>query len=109
MFKTKTSLTKDEIEKQQQNQHLEEGECVLVLANPDEIRKKVLEFSKIFVSDGAAILILYGRRKFGEEWFNFVINRLRRRGSIYTSLTEQQRNIIEQRLIEKLGRVVSSK
>lgn len=109
MFQAKTSLTKDEIEKQQQNQHLEEGECVLVAVNPDEIRKKVLEFSKIFVSDGTAILTLYGRRKFGEEWFNFVINRLRRRGSIYSSLTDQQRQIIEQRLIERLGKVTSLK
>jgi len=108
MFQAKTSLTKDEIEKQQQNQHLEEGECVLVLANPDEIRKKVLEFSKIFVSDGAAILTLYGRRKFGKEWFSFIIDRLKRRGNVYASLTEQQRKIIEQRLIEKLGRVTSS-
>jgi len=109
MFQAKTLLTKDEIEKQQRNQHLEEGESVMVLANPDEIRRKVLEFSKIFVSDGVAILALYGRRKFGEEWFNFVINHLRRRGSIYASFSEQQRNIIEDRLIERLGRVVSSK
>src|SRR3990167_7125296 len=108
MFLAKTRLTKKQIQEQQMDQHLEEGASVFVLSDPDEVRKKVLEFSKVFVSDGAAILALYGRQKFGEDWFSFVINRLKRRGNVYASLTEQQRKIIEQRLIEKLGRVASS-
>lgn len=109
MFLASISMTKEEIEKQQEGQSLEEGTSVFVPINAVEVRKKLLEFSKVFVSDGAAILALYGRREFGEEWFNFVISRLKRRGKVYESLTDKQREIIEQRLIKRLGRVKPSK
>lgn len=105
LFHAKTVLTKEEIEREQKNKTLEEGRSIFVPCTPDEVRNKILEFSKVFVSDGSALLTLFGRRRFGEDWFNFVIDRLRRRGNVYSSLTEEQRKILEQRLIERLSRI----
>lgn len=104
LFHIKTTLTKVELEDFQRNKKLDEGKSVFVPADADEIRKKILEFSKVFVSDGASVLTLFGRDKFGQEWFNNVIERLNRRGNIYNSLTDKQRKTLEDRLILRLAR-----
>lgn len=105
MFAAKTYLTKSEIEEKQGKMELEEGPSVFLPQKPDEISKKVLWFSKIMVPDAAAILALLGRQKFGEEWFRYVIGRLRRRGNTYSHLTEKQRRELEERLILRFAKL----
>lgn len=104
LFHVKTTLTKIKLENLQRNKNLDEGKSVFMPIDADEVRKKILEFSKGFVSDGASVLALFGRDKFGQEWFNNVIERLNRRGNVYNSLTDKQRQIIEDRLILRLAR-----
>lgn len=105
VFQAKTSLTKSQIEEKQKEKALEEGKSVFVTTTPKEVGKRILELSKIFEPDGAAILTLLGREKFGENWFNFILRRLQRRGNVYAKLTQEQREILENRLISKLGRM----
>ncbi len=104
LFHVKTTLTKVELESLQRNKNLDEGKSVFIPIDAGEVRKKILEFSKVFVSDGASVLTLFGRDKFGQEWFNNVVERLNRRGKVYNSLTDKQRQILEDKLILRLAR-----
>lgn len=105
IFSASTSLTKAEIETKQKGQGLEEGGTIFVPATAEDLRKKVLEYSKITTTDALAPLVLYGRKKFGEEWFGFVIQRLKRRGEVYTQkLDAEKRKLLEQKLVARLSR-----
>lgn len=104
LFHIKTTLTKEGLENIQRNKNLDEGKSVFLPINADDVRKKVLEFSKVFVSDGASVLALFGKDKFGQDWFENVINRLRRRGNVYNLLSDEQRKSLEDRLILRLTR-----
>lgn len=104
MFRAKTHLTKKEIEEIQQKEGLEEGRSLFIKIVPDEMRKEVLWFSKIFVVDASAILTLLGRERFGEEWFQFMLARLRRRGNVYDSIGLDKRRELEDKLVERLKR-----
>ncbi len=105
IFSASTSLTRANIEEIQDGQDLEEGGTIFVPATAEDLRKKVLEYSKITTTDVLAPLVIYGRKKFGEEWFNFVIHRLKRRGEVYTQkLDTEKRKLLEQKLVTRLSR-----
>jgi len=101
LFRSKTNLTKEEIE-QGQNTDKQEGSNIYLPIEEEKMKLKALDFAKTTVTDALAVVALVGEEKFGDEWLDHLIKRLKRRGDVYASLSEEQRKEIESRKIERV-------
>ena len=102
VFTAETKLTSDEIRKRK-------GEEVIVKFIEDdqkEIEKAVLWWAFSPSPTGAATLALYGRDKFGDEWFSYVNQRITQRHKrLYQHLNQDQEKQLEKRSANRLSKI----
>jgi len=103
IFFAETALTAAEIEKRTTDKEIN----VKILPDTKEdLEHAILWWAFSPSPSGASALALYGKQKYGDEWFNWINERLTRRDIVYTSMDEQQLAKLNKRAADRLTKLV---
>lgn len=80
IFEAKTHLSSEQIVDRERD---EENEVIFINDKAAEVKDWILGLSHSYVTVGAALLILHGKERFGDHWYEEVIVGLKLRGKDY--------------------------